>query len=395
MKRLLLITLLIVCMLPIVGFTSAGASYWQDMKQIYEWNAMEGESEAELNLLIPDMDIDYQFKVSVSSKSSFDDFGSYSEIKIEDVKEKLNIPIIKMYTSGSDIYINKEAVLALLSAAGVADGVEIEEEYVMLESEQDGVDIDFKNLLNDLLEFIGKMDLGVDLDMGKEGNTYTLTVESDELIDLLDAYIRYIIENIDELPNSLLQGQEIVLTEAEKQEALEEYSAFVSQYKDIAKMFIKGSKFYMQCTFEEDKYIENSQLDIKTPVGSLNMNTVSTTSKLETSDIELPTSVMVITAGELGELIASKIVRETMPDVGLKAAVKLDGTYVKIGESGLEEGQISLENIDGRVYIAVKDAEKLLGVKLEGLEDPFHVRELDEYGFRVDWNEENRVIEFY
>ncbi len=392
MKRLLLITLLIICMLPIVGFTSAGASYWEDMKEIYEWNATEGKSEAEINLLIPDMNIDYQFKVYVSSKSSFDDFGSYSEIKVEDIQGLINIPVIKMYTHGSDIYINREAISALLSALNV-DGVEIEEEYVMLKSDQDGIDIDFRDLLNDVFEFIDKIDLGVDLNMEKEGNTYTLTVESDELIDLLDAYIRYIIENIDKLPNSLVQGQEIEITEAEKQEALEGYNDFVGQYKDIAKMFIKGSKFYMQCTFEEDKYIENSQLDIKTPMGSLNMNTVSTTSKLETSDIELPTSVMVITAEELGELIASKIIGET--DAGLKAVVKLDGTYVKFGESGLEEGQVPLQNIDGRVYIAIEDAEKLLGVELEGLEDSFHIRRLDDYGFRVEWNEENKMIEIY
>lgn len=392
MKRLLLITLLIICMLPIVGFTSAGASYWEDMKEIYEWNATEGKSEAEINLLIPDMNIDYQFKVYVSSKSSFDDFGSYSEIKVEDIQGLINIPVIKMYTHGSDIYINREAISALLSALNV-DGVEIEEEYVMLKSDQDGIDIDFRDLLNDVFEFIDKIDLGVDLNMEKEGNTYTLTVESDELIDLLDAYIRYIIENIDKLPNSLVQGQEIEITEAEKQEALEGYNDFVGQYKDIAKMFIKGSEFYMQCTFEEDKYIENSQLDIKTPMGSLNMNTVSTTSKLETSDIELPTSVMVITAEELGELIASKIIGET--DAGLKAVVKLDGTYVKFGESGLEEGQVPLQNIDGRVYIAIEDAEKLLGVELEGLEDSFHIRRLDDYGFRVDWNEENKMIEIY
>jgi len=393
MKRLLLITLLIICMLPIVGFASAGASYWQDMKQIYEWNAMESKSEAELNLLIPDMDIDYQFKVYVNSKSSLDDFGSYSEIKIEDVKGNLNIPVIKMYTDGSDIYINKEVVLALLSAIGMADDVEIKEEYVMLKNDQVDVDIDFKNLLNDMLGFIDKIDLGVDLNMEKEGNTYTLTVESDELVDLLDAYIRYVIENIDELPDSLLQGQEIVLTEAEKQEALKEYNAFVSQYKDIAKMFIKGSKFYMQCTFEKDKYTEDSQLDIKTPLGSLNMNTVSTTSKLEAAGFELPTSVMVITTTELGELIASKIVGVT--DGGLKAVIGLDGAYVKFSESGLEEGKIPLQIIDDRAYISIKDAEKLLGVKLEGLEDSFHVRRLDDYGFRVEWNEESRTIEIY
>ena len=117
-------------------------------------------------------------------------------------------------------------------------------------------------------------------------------------------------------------------------------------------MFIKGSKFYMQCTFEKDKYTEDSQLDIKTPLGSLNMNTVSTTSKLEAAGFELPTSVMVITTTELGELIASKIVGVT--DGGLKAVIGLDGAYVKFSESGLEEGKIPLQIIDDRAYISIK-----------------------------------------
>ena len=46
------------------------------------------------------------------------------------------------------------------------------------------MDIDFRNVLNEVIEFIDKMDLGMDLGMEKEGDTYTLTLESDELLDL-------------------------------------------------------------------------------------------------------------------------------------------------------------------------------------------------------------------
>ena len=102
MKRILLVILLVISMLAVVGFTSVGASYWEEMKEIYKWNAMEGKSEAEINLSVPDMDIDYQFKINVNSQSSFDDFSSYSEIKIEDLQGKIDIPVIKMYTYGSD-----------------------------------------------------------------------------------------------------------------------------------------------------------------------------------------------------------------------------------------------------------------------------------------------------
>lgn len=392
MKKVLFITLLVILMLATVGFTSEGASYWEDMKEIYEWNAIEGKSEAELDISIPGMDIDYHYKIDVNSQSNFDDFSSYSKIEIKDVQGESDIPVIEMYTYGSDLYINKEAVLALLAATGAADELVIEEEYVVLESGQEDVDINFRNVLNEVIEFIDKMDLGMDLGMEKEGDTYTLTLESDELLDLLDAYMRYIFENIDQLSNSLVQGQEIELTGEEKQQALEEYDAFVDQYKDMAKMFIKGSKFYMEGTFEEDKYIENSRLEIKVmDMGELNMNVASTSSKLEKADFELPTSVMRITAEELVELIMGRIEIDT----GAKVYISLDGTYVKFAGSDIEEGRIPLQIIDDLAYITIEDAEKLFDVELEGLADPFHMRELDDFGFRVDWNEESKVIEIY
>ena len=175
MRKILLVMLLVISMLAMVGFTSVEASYWEEMKEIYEMECYGRESETELDISIPGMDIDCQYKIYINSQSNLDDFSSYSEIKVEDVQGQLNIPVIEMYTYGSDLYINKEAVLSFLSAIGMADGVEIEEEYIMLESGQNDIDID-SNMLNDVIELIDKMDLGVDFNMEKEGNTYTLNI---------------------------------------------------------------------------------------------------------------------------------------------------------------------------------------------------------------------------
>ncbi|HZJ76168.1 MAG TPA: hypothetical protein VFC70_00535 [Oscillospiraceae bacterium] len=403
MKRILLIALLVVSMLAVVGFTPVEASYWDEVKEIYKWDAMEGKSETEFSISVPDMDIDCQYKIYVNSQSSFDDFSSYSEIKVEDIQGQINIPVIKMYVHNSDIYINKEAVLALLSALNV-DDVEIEEEFVMLENDQNDIEIDFNKMLDDIIGFIDEMDLGMDFNITKRGSTYTLTLESDELIDFLDAYIRYFIENIDQMPDSLTQGQKIEITEEEKQEALDEYDTFIDEYKDLAKLFIKGSKYHMESKFEKDKYSENSQIkilfkgipDVGIPTGELNMNTVSTTLKLKTSGIELPTSVMKITAEELQELLMSQMdVEEKFVNEGLKAIIELDGSYAKFSKSGLEKGQIPLKVEDGKAYITIEDAEKLFDVKLEGLDDPFHIRQLDNYGFCVEWNDDLRIVEIY
>ncbi len=403
MKRLLLIMLLVVSMLTMVGFTSVEADYWDEIKEIYEWDAMKGESETEFSISIPDMDIDYQYKIYVNSKSNLDDLSSYSEIKIEDLQGQSDIPVIKMYSCNSDFYINTEAVFAFLSAIDMADGVEIEEEFVLLENNQDDIEIDAKEMLNDIMQLIDEMDLGVDLNMEKEGNTYTLKLESDELVDLLEAYIRYILENIDQLPESLMQGQEIEITEEEKQEMLEEYNNAVNMYKEIVRAFVDGSKFYMQSTFEEGKYSEDSQIkisiqglpdmDMEIPEIKLNIKTKSVATGLESSDIELPTSVFKITTEELEQLIMDKIGIGDIP----KAVIGLDGSYIIFDELDIEEGQISLKVEEGRAYITIKDAGELFGVELENenIEDPFHIRKLDNYGFNVDWNEESRLIEVY
>ena len=148
----------------------------------------------------------------------------------------------------------------------------------------------------------------------------------------------------------------------------------------------------MEGTFEEDKYTEDSQLEIKVmDMVELNMNTSSTSSRLERVDFELPTSVMRITAEELAELIMSKI----GVDTEAKVYIGLDGTYVKLDGFDIEEGLVPLQIIDDLAYIAIEDAEKLFDVELEGLEDPFHIRKLGDFGFHVDWNEEGRVIEVY
>ena len=116
----------------------------------------------------------------------------------------------------------------------------------------------------------------------------------------------------------------------------------------------------MQSTFEEGKYSENSQLDVKTPMGGLNMNVVSTTFKSETSGFELPTSVMKITAEELEQLIADKMGVDTSN--GLKAVIKLDGAYIKLAD--LEEGQIPLKVEDGK-YILHRRCREIVCIKLE------------------------------
>lgn len=391
MKKTGIIMLLVISMLTMVGFAPVETSYWEDIKVMYEWDGIKGESEMEIKLVTPEMNKEY--KVHMISESNLKDFSTYSEIHIEDVKDGNNIPAIKMYTSGSNIYFNKEAVNSLLSLMGLGEVLQIEEEYLMLQGSQEAVELN-ANILNDAIKLIEDMDLNIDLGMVKEGDTYTLTLDSDKLIDLLDEYMRYIFENIDQLPNSFMP-QEIVITEEEKQEALEQYNAFVTLYKDMAKEFVAGSKYHQESTFTDEEYKENLELDIKTPMGELYIKNLSTTVKLDSANIQFPESVMVITEEDLNNMIMSQFMPSVEGNTGLKAIIELDGSYIKLGEYDLEEGTISLKVEEDKSYITAEDAFKVLDIELENIEEYFHIRELDNYGFYVHWNEDTKSIEIY
>lgn len=388
MKRVLLVTLLIISMLFMVGFTSVEGSYWENAKEMYEWDAIEQVSEMEFNLSTPDET--YEYKINMNGKSNLKDLSSYLEIDVEDLKDLESIPTIKMYTDGADIYINREAIISLLSAMGIEDSIEIEEEYVAIKSSQNDFDLN-SNMLQDTIEFIDNMDLGIDLDMVQDGNTYTLTLESDELIDLLDAYLEYSIVNIDQLPNAM--PEEVIITDTEKQEVLEGYNNFVKEYKDMAKLFITGSNYYQESTFNEDEFKQKVKLYIETPMGQLHMNSESVSSKLESYDAELPTSVMKITDEELTELMMGQMIGGEFGE--LAALVELDGSYIKLDTYNIEEGQILLKVEDGKAYVRSEEVYELLNIKLDNMEEYFHIRELDNYGFNVQWNEMARTIEIY
>ncbi|AKL93791.1 hypothetical protein CACET_c02750 [Clostridium aceticum] len=389
MKKMLIITLVLALMLTTVGFASAETSYWEELKSMYEWDAMEGNISMELTLVTPP-DSSHHYHVHMYSQTNLKDFTSYTEMHIKDAEGLQTIPTIKAYTQGSNLYINRDAVLAFLAAIGQSEAVAISEEYVMLQNNQNAIELN-SNILKDMVAFIEEMDLGMDLGMTQEDNVYTLTLTSDEMIDLLDAYIQYILNNIDQLPSGLIPS-EAMPTEEEMQEALQAYNTFLAPYKEMAKEFTKGSLYHQVSTFEDDSYHEDATLTFVTPMGQLNMKMTSTSKKLDSSTIQLPTSVMVITEEEFTNLLTGGLT--PAPSMELKAVIDLEGNYAKLGES-IEEGKLSLHLLNQRAHIAMTDVSKLLDIELAASEDLVAVRDLENYGYLVVWNAANSTIQIY
>ena len=397
MKRTLVVVLVIVSMLSTLSFASADTNYWNDMRSVYEWDGVESDQKMEISIDVYD-EFSGQYKIDMFSIGNLEDYSSYVELFVGDVNGELNIPDIKMYTNNSDIYINKEAILALLSAMDLAEDVDIKEEYILFRNETSNVDIN-RDFIYEILAFVEDMDLGVDLGMVQEGNTYTLELDSDKMIDLLDAYMRYIITNIDNLPEEFMQpGMEI--SAEEKAEVLREYNENVGPYKEIAKEFLKGSYYKSKTTIEEDRYGSDMETFIKAPMAEVKITSIANSKKIDLPEIQFPTSVKVVTEEDLQEFILKGIgFNENVGNMEvvegeLKAIIEMDGSYIKIDGFDAELGSLDLELKDGRSYVSVDEINNLLGIELDE-EGQIGIKDLENYGYKVIWDGELKTISIY
>lgn len=383
MKKLAIVMSLVMMVFTFSGFTTAEKAYLEETKKLYEWNAIESQQDISFELTVPGQ-VAVSYDMNISSEASMKDFTTYIEIDTQEKGLSPKIPAIKMYTKGADMYINTAAFVAFAKMAGIeSDKLAITEEYVMLKSEQD-VEID-QNMIKELYSFVEQLDPGVDTGLVQDGNKFTVNMDSDKMVDLLDAYILAVIENIDKLPKAFMQGQPAV-SEQDKQQALEMYAAFVAPYKQIVKDAIKGSTYSEVTVFEEDKYTQTASFDLKTTQGNAKLEMSSVSNRKDKADIQLPTSVRVITQNEFNALI--------MPDYMQKsAAVSLDGSYVMYDMNGMSSGTIGIKNINGETYLKTADLSTAFSTIFDTNEEFIRTTMLGSYGFTVEWNAADRTIE--
>jgi|GEM_PF-1368884 len=399
MKRVLVALVLVLAMFSTTVASAAPATpageYWEDLKAMYEeWTAMEGTSDMKITVTLPEED-PMVFDVNIKSFGNMEDMSASMEMTIATEDPELQIPVIHMMTVGSDIYLNTEIIKLLAEKMEMGDMVQIEEEYVMLQGGE-GVPEVSSQYLMDILEFVEDMDLDFEFDITKEGDTYTLNMDSDQMIDLFDAYMVFSMENSAELMELSGQEMEFELTEEEIQEALAMYEEVFAPMLETAREAIKGSYYNQVTTITDEAYDEEAELYITSPMGNIMVEMVSSTERLDEYTLELPESVKVYTQDDLTNLLIGSM---GLPEGGRNLAAMLDvdqDMYMIITETEVIEGEVEITlTQEGLSYMSVKDAVEIFGLQMEPSEELMHIRELDNHGYDIEWNQQLRMIEVY
>ena len=399
MKRVLVALVLVLAMFSTTIASAAPATpageYWEDLKAMYEeWSAMEGESDMKITITVPEEE-PMVFDVNIKSFGNMEDMSASMEMTIATEDPELQIPGIHMITMGSDIYLNTEIIEFFAEKMEMGDMVQIEEEYVMLQGGEEIPEVNSQYLM-DILEFVEGMDFDFEFDMTKEGDTYTLNVDSDQMIDLFDAYMVFSMENSAELMELSGQEMEYELTEEEIQEALAMYDEVFAPMLETAREAIKGSYYNQVTTITDEAYDEEAELYITSPMGNIMVEMVSATERLDEYTLELPESVKVYTQEDLTNLLIGSM---GLPQEGGNLAAMIDvdqDMYMVITETEVIEGEVEITlTQEGLSYMSVKDAVEIFGLQMEPSDELMHIRELDNHGYDIEWNEQLRMIEVY
>ena len=366
-----------------------------EMKTIYEeWQIMESESDLTLTISMPGEDT-ITVNVKMTGVSDLDTFVTHNHIEVEVVGMDLEIPAIEMYTQGTDLYVNAAPILYFAALAG--ETFELEEDFVMLQSGDTGMKLD-RGFLLQILEFVEGMELDFEFNMTLEDGVYHLTMTADEMVDLFNAYMLFVISNMDEMMGIMGMQDEMELTEAEKAEALEMYQQMVVPMLDTAKAAIAGSTYHQATTFEEDSYEETGSLMLTTPFGNFSLEMANSANKLAEANIQLPTSVKVITEDDLTNMMMAGMMGGAgMETADYQVAAIIDpseGYYFRMED--FAEGEVVIEfSHDGRSYMSVAAAVEIFGLDLEPSDDMMLVKDLENFGYEVIWNADIRIIEVH
>lgn len=319
-------------------------SYFDAMKSVATWNKAESKVDLNLNLDLKALGDEYkEFSTDYNLKLD-------TAIDTEAVLGKLNakftspalkdfkIPELTMFFNKNDFYINKEVFNMYMAESGYAkqtkkDFVKMTFDKVLAESM--GVDANFyksimeqstsKETSEKMFNYLSKIDIGIDMGLTKEGNTYKLDWDSDKLVDITNAYVKYTLKNPETFLNMYkevygidliaeMKKSDNTMTEEKYKKSMKE--ALVQWEKEVeptlpkVKKVIAGSKLSVEENFGKEDYSQKVTfklaLDLnritemsegtkytKPMVVSATLTSNATSKKMEKVDLTVPTDVEV------------------------------------------------------------------------------------------------------
>ena len=255
----------------LTGCSQATTNYIQELSKTSKWESTSCEANGSVNVEAQGLNKNISF--TSTGYSSGD--KSYSEIKFNDPSGMFNIPEIKAYTDGSTAYLNKsyyEGIYTMMGEA-VPEGLKnVSAEYIGIDTGMNAAELKTVMTEPDAIVKLSKTifgDADMDLPYVQNGREYTVSLDSDQAVDLAVKGINAVSGNLENLNTTFgLNLTADQIAELRKQVADQGFTQGVAAVKDAVKglkaMQARGCNVSMP-----NKTVIHKYLDKLTPAAEL------------------------------------------------------------------------------------------------------------------------------
>ncbi|WP_069998886.1 hypothetical protein [Cellulosilyticum sp. I15G10I2] len=310
-KKLIAVIMTLLMLLGTVGCSTEGLNLYEEMKKTSAWEYAESKG----NVLVTAEVQGQKFELGAdfSGYANTKETQAYVEMQINTIKfSNMSLDVkmspVKMYVDNQTLYISKTYFTELMQVSGAP----ISEALNSIEAEFIGIDLNTGTQAA-MLDQKKAMALTEALFKGSEvkvpvtqnGRTYTIELNSDQMVDLSVQFIKEVMNNMDAINE--LSGTGV--TQKDIDENKEEVELALVQGQEMVKPMLAGSKATLKYVFEDNTYKEDMDIALKFAFGeekiNLNMAVNADSKKSAKKDFKVPSSNVLYTMEEFMQLLMS------------------------------------------------------------------------------------------
>lgn len=284
------------------GCSQATQNLSSEISKTSKWEAFDLNTEGKQNIEI--LGVNQEIAFTSTGYATKDKV--YIEMKYNNSKGKVKIPVLKEYFDGTTIYMNKSYYEETYSLNGlpVPEGLsKIKEEYIGFDSAAMGIDIEkIKSLstkpdaMIQLCQLAFGKNNNLDLPFVQNGREYTLKLNENQTADLTKKAIKAGTNNLANSNNLENLNNTLGL----KLKA-EDITAFDKADYDTK---LAGSTVNLKYGFTDTSCTVNYNINLQVKdFGKFAIDMKTTSTKSEVKDMAFPTSTIKLTMEELAKLI--------------------------------------------------------------------------------------------
>lgn len=363
--------ILLIAVFAFTGCNTVQTEYWTKMKEASNWGATDIEQVGNTIITVMGEEIKVDFKTTgyMNQKTLSGHLNMQMDMKMPEAlaAELPQNPIkvtMDMYIVDGKVYFHKSYFQQIFTLSGM----ELPENLKNMDAEYIGIK-ESNELVAGMMQLMSEdlepekvyklyeevqAIIGVDIPVTKEGNTYTISLNKEQIVEITKKLVDSVVKNMDKLNEKL----ELELTKEDISQLQESYNAAKEEsFLAVDEMLqTVDGKIKSEVTFDKEQMTNKFTFNVNVPEFMsmemvFNQKAIKTTEKV----VAVPGKTIELSEQELGEMFT--------PEMPEKSIIVSEADGELIDDEGTVE-KIKVITKDNVKYVPAKAVLEALGMEV-------------------------------